>query len=37
MLNSAQWPTMLTLGLTLGVSAVLYFGILGALVVVPSL
>ncbi|KAJ4191038.1 hypothetical protein NW767_011073 [Fusarium falciforme] len=37
MSNSALRPTMLALGLTLGVPAVLYFGILGALVVVPSL
>lgn len=37
MSNSILWSTILALGLTLGVPVVLYFGILGALVVVPSL
>ncbi|KAH7169233.1 Alpha/Beta hydrolase protein [Fusarium sp. MPI-SDFR-AT-0072] len=35
--SSALRPTMLALGLTLGVPAMLYFSILGALVVAPSL
>ncbi|KAL4721854.1 hypothetical protein ACLX1H_011045 [Fusarium chlamydosporum] len=35
--SSALKPTMLALGLTLGVPAMLYFSILGALVVAPSL
>ncbi|KAJ4259565.1 hypothetical protein NW762_007494 [Fusarium torreyae] len=37
MVNSALRPTMLALGLTLGVPAMFYFSILGALVVAPSL
>ncbi|KAL3600970.1 hypothetical protein FPOAC2_05223 [Fusarium poae] len=35
--SSALRPTMLALGLTLGVPAMLYFSILGALVIAPSL
>ncbi|KAF0634703.1 hypothetical protein FPSE5266_08872 [Fusarium pseudograminearum] len=35
--SSALRPTMLALGLTLGVPAMLYFGILGVLVAAPSL
>ncbi|GKU06808.1 abhydrolase protein 12 protein [Fusarium langsethiae] len=35
--SSTLRPTMLALGLTLGVPAMLYFSILGALVVAPSL
>ncbi|KAF4953375.1 hypothetical protein FSARC_12426 [Fusarium sarcochroum] len=37
MANSALRPTVLALGLTLGVPAMLYFSILGALVAAPSL
>ncbi|KAH6880371.1 Alpha/Beta hydrolase protein [Thelonectria olida] len=37
MANSALRPTLLALGLTLGVPAVLYFSILSALVAAPSL
>ncbi|KAM0200442.1 hypothetical protein ACHAPQ_011983 [Fusarium lateritium] len=35
--SSALRPTMMVLGLTLGIPAILYFGVLGALVVAPSL